>query len=54
MAPAAAALFGRAYLRRALPALQQTIGSNPRLHSLWAYLLAFLLPGFHPSQVRRV
>jgi hypothetical protein len=40
-----AALFSPSYLRGILPALQDSISSNPRLHSVWSMLLPLLLPG---------
>ncbi|KAG1677626.1 hypothetical protein FOA52_010407 [Chlamydomonas sp. UWO 241] len=43
-AAVAAALFTPAYLKSVLPALQGTISSNPRLHSIWGRLLPLLLP----------
>ena len=49
--PAAAALFAPAHLYKLSPALLEASGAHPRVHSLWATLLALLLPGFTPAKV---
>jgi DNA polymerase phi len=50
---AAAALFSRAHTKVILPALIATTSSHPRLHTLWSYVLPFLIPGFMPAKQQR-
>lgn len=50
VAPTAAALMAPTYLGQILPALRATTSAAPRLHSLWTYLMPYLLPGFKPSK----
>lgn len=35
-----------------LPVLRASTAAHPRLHTLWPTLLALLLPGYTPAQVR--
>lgn len=49
--PAASAVMSQAYLAAILPALKASTSSSPRMHTLWSYLLPYLLPGFRPNKV---
>ncbi|GLC57322.1 hypothetical protein PLESTB_001211700 [Pleodorina starrii] len=49
-AATAAGLFRREHLQTLAPALLASSAAHPRLHTLWQYLLALLLPGFRPNR----
>eukprot|EP00798_Chlamydomonas_sp_ICE-L_P019314 gene19314-25966_t len=46
LAATSAALFSSEYLKSALNPLLTSTSSNPRLHTMWNYLLPFLLPSY--------